>query len=112
MAETAALERELQARRDELRARIAQLAKPAERGAELGFGKRIGDGTTEAVSRLTDIGVGGSLEVSEARVTRALAKLAEGSYGRCDMCGEPIAPARLAAAPDSILCIGCAQRAV
>jgi RNA polymerase-binding transcription factor len=111
MADTAAVERELLARRDELRARIAQLARPAERGAELGFGKRIGDGTTEAVSRLTDIGVGGSLEVSEARVTRALAKLAEETYGACDTCGEPIAPARLAAAPDSILCITCAQRA-
>ncbi|HEY5143584.1 MAG TPA: TraR/DksA C4-type zinc finger protein [Solirubrobacteraceae bacterium] len=111
MAEPAALERELQARRDELRARIAQLAKPAERGAELGFGKRIGDGTTEAVSRLTDIGVGGSLEVSEARVTRALDKLGEGSYGVCDICGEPIAAARLAAAPDSVLCITCAERA-
>ena len=47
----------------------------------VGFGKRIGDGTTEAVSRLTDVGVGGSLELSEARVARALAKLAEGSYG-------------------------------
>ena len=50
------------------------------------------------MSRLTDVGVGGSLELSEARVARALAKLAEGSYGVCDGCGEPIAPARLAAA--------------
>ena len=50
--------------------------------------------------------MGGSLEISEARVARALAKLAEGSYGVCDGCGEPIAPARLAAAPESVLCIG------
>ena len=79
--------------------------------SQVGFGKRIGDGTTEAVSRLTDVGVGGSLELSEARVARALAKLAEGSYGVCDGCGEPIAPARLAAAPESVLCIECARRA-
>ena len=107
----AAVERELRARHDELEERLAALARPPERGSQVGFGKRIGDGTTEAVSRLTDVGVGGSLELSEARVARALAKLAEGSYGVCDGCGEPIAPARLAAAPESVLCIECARRA-
>ena len=106
-----AVERELRARREELRERLASLARAPERGAELGFGKRIGDGTTEAVSRLTDVGVGGSLEISEARLARALAKLAEGSYGVCDGCGEAIAPARLRAAPESVLCIECARRA-
>src|SRR5213076_3544026 len=90
-----AIRAELEARRDSTRARIAALTKRPERGSLVGFGKRIGDGTTEAVSRLTDVGVGGSLELSEARVGRALAKLEEGSYGACDGCGEPIAPARL-----------------
>jgi DnaK suppressor protein len=107
----AAVEATLLARREELRARIAELAKTPERGALLGFGKRIGDGTTEAISRLTDIGVGGSLEVSEARVARALEKLEDGTYGMCDRCGEPIAPARVEALPDSVLCIECARRA-
>ena len=85
------------------------LARPPERGAELGFGKRIGDGTTEAVSRLTDVAVGGSLEASQARIARALEKLAEGSYGLCDRCGAAIATARLHAAPESVLCIECAR---
>jgi DnaK suppressor protein len=107
----AAVERALRARHDELEERLAGLARPPERGSQVGFGKRIGDGTTEAVSRLTDVGVGGSLEISEARVARALAKLGEGSYGVCDGCGEPIAPARLQAAPESVLCIACARRA-
>jgi DnaK suppressor protein len=105
------VEHELRARRDELRERLTTMARPPERGAELGFGKRVGDGTTEAVRRLTDVGVGGSLEVSEARISRALAKLEEGSYGVCDGCGDPIAPARLRAAPESVLCIACARRA-
>jgi DnaK suppressor protein len=105
------VERELRARHDELEARLAALARPPEEGSTVGFGKRIGDGTTEAVSRLTDVGAGRSLEASEARVARAIAKLAEGSYGLCDDCGEPIAPARLAAAPESVLCIECARRA-
>ena len=106
-----AVERELRARDAALRERLAALARPPERGAELGFGKRIGDGTTEAVSRLNDVAVGSSLEASEARITRALAKLAEGSYGLCDRCGNAIAAARLQAAPESVLCIECARLA-
>jgi DnaK suppressor protein len=105
------VERLLRERQAELRERIAGLARPPERGALLGFGKRIGDGTTEAISRLTDVGVGTSLEVSEERVARALAKLEDGTYGVCDACGGPIAPARLRAAPESVLCIECARRA-
>ena len=108
LAET---ERVLRERQAELRERIAGLARPPERGALLGFGKRIGDGTTEAVGRLTDVGVGTSLETSEERVSRALAKLDEGTYGTCDACGGPIAPGRLAVAPESVLCIECARRA-
>jgi DnaK suppressor protein len=75
------------------------------------FGKRVGDGTTEAVSRLTDVGVVDSLNVSEERIERALEKLAAGSYGICDRCGNPIAPARLQAAPESVLCVACARLA-
>jgi DnaK suppressor protein len=37
-----------------------------------------------------------------------LDKLDEGSYGLCDACGEQIAPARLHARPDSVLCLNCA----
>ena len=98
----------LEARRDEIRARVAELAKRPELGAAQGFGKRIGDGTTEAISRITDIGVGRSLEAGLARTERALAKLDEGTYGTCDACGGPIPPARLEAMPDSVLCVTCA----
>jgi len=103
-----AIRGELQARRDTTRERVASLAERPELGAAQGFGKRIGDGTTEAISRLTDIGVGRSLETGLARTERALAKLDGGTYGICDRCGGPIAPARLRAMPDSVLCVTCA----
>jgi DnaK suppressor protein len=104
-----AVERDLRNRREALRERLTSMARPPERGAEISFGKRIGEGTTEAISRLTEVGVGGSLEVTEARTTRALQKLDEGTYGTCDACGKPIAPARLRVAPESALCIECAR---
>jgi len=104
-----AIEAHLHERRRELQARLEVLSRRPERGADLNFGKRIGDGTTEAVSRLTDVGVGTSLELSMERIERAIAKLAEGTYAICDVCGDPIAPARIAAAPESVLCIECAR---
>jgi len=98
----------LEERRDEIRARVAELAKRPELGASQGFGKRIGDGTTEAIRRLTDIGVGASFEERLDRVERALEKLDEGTYGTCDACGKSIPARRLQAMPDSVLCVTCA----
>jgi RNA polymerase-binding transcription factor len=103
------VERLLRTRLEEIQARLADLAKPPEAGSGIGFGKRIGDGTSEAISRRNDIGVGNSLLVTEEKLQRALAKLEEGSYGRCDRCGEPIAPGRLEAVPESVVCIDCAR---
>jgi DnaK suppressor protein len=43
-------------------------------------------------------------------VRRALAKLDEGSYGRCDRCGGPIGQERLEALPWAAQCVGCRAR--
>lgn len=98
----------LQARRDQTSERVAGFAQRPELGSAQGFGKRIGDGTTEAISRLTEIGVGQSLESTLARTERALTKLDEGTYGTCDVCGRAIAEKRLRAMPDSVMCVACA----
>jgi DnaK suppressor protein len=108
VTDLAAVRRDLEARRAAASERVAELAKAPELGEAQGFGKRIGDGTTEAISRLTDIGVGRTLESGLARTERALAKLDEGSYGICDRCGNEIPPRRLEAMPDSVLCVQCA----
>ncbi|MEJ7788480.1 MAG: TraR/DksA C4-type zinc finger protein [Thermoleophilaceae bacterium] len=101
-------ERALRERHADLQARIAGLTKAPERGSGISFGKRVGDGTTEAVSRLNEVGVVDSLNVSVARVKRALAKLAEGTYGTCDVCGREIPALRLEAQPESVACVNCA----
>jgi DnaK suppressor protein len=102
------IRRVLEERRDQMRERLDALAQPPELGAAQGFGKRIGDGTVEAIRRQTDIGVGSSLEESLARTERALEKLDDGSYGVCDACGATIPAPRLHAMPDSVLCVTCA----
>ncbi|MGH2868761.1 MAG: TraR/DksA family transcriptional regulator [Solirubrobacteraceae bacterium] len=103
-----AIRQVLEDRRDHARRRLAELSKRPERGSAVSFGKRIGDGTSEAVSRLTDVGVGDSLERGLDRTERALVKLDEGTYGLCDSCGGEIPPGRLRAIPDGVLCLACA----
>ena len=44
------------------------------------------------------------------RVDAALRRVDEGTYGVCEHCGEPIAPARLEARPTAALCIACASQ--
>jgi len=44
-----------------------------------------------------------------AQIEVALEKLEEGSYGRCEMCDEPISPGRLGALPCAIRCTRCQE---
>ncbi|HEY4897819.1 MAG TPA: TraR/DksA C4-type zinc finger protein [Solirubrobacteraceae bacterium] len=106
-----AIREQLEERRDQTRERVERLAARPELGSAQGFGKRVGDGTTEAISRLTEIGVGESLETTLGHTERALAKIDEGTYGMCDACGEQIPAARLRAMPDRSLCMSCATTA-
>ena len=103
----AAAERALREKQADLQKRLGIFTATPERGSNLGFGKRIGDGTIEAVDRLNQIGVGTRLESRLERVERALAKIDDGTYGACDACGKPIDPRRLRAAPESTVCVDC-----
>ena len=42
-----------------------------------------------------------------AAVEHALAKFEKETYGLCDVCGQPIDPARLEALPQATLCLSC-----
>jgi DnaK suppressor protein len=44
------------------------------------------------------------------RVENALRAMDAGTYGICQRCEEPIAPARLEAMPHATLCVTCAER--
>ncbi|HEY3734839.1 MAG TPA: TraR/DksA C4-type zinc finger protein [Streptosporangiaceae bacterium] len=45
-----------------------------------------------------------------AQVDAAMLRLAEGRYGRCETCGQPIGAERLAARPVTTTCIACVSR--
>ena len=95
----------LAAKRAELLRQMGVLEeKPTEHGS-ISFGKRVGEGTSMAVDRLSQVGVHDKLQYTLADVERAISKLDEGSYGRCDVCGEPIPEERLEALPWAVRCV-------
>jgi RNA polymerase-binding transcription factor DksA len=100
-----ALVERLRARRDELAAELDRLTEPPDETAVVGFGKRVGDGTTEAVERISSTLTARSIAASLAEVDRALEKVAAGTFGRCDVCGTAIPAERLEARPFTSRCI-------
>ena len=100
-----------------LRAKLAEIddqmsqleARPEDQGS-ISFGKRVGEGTSMAVDRLSQVAVHDKLQVTRADVERALAKLEDGTYGLCDTCGNPIGEGRLEALPWAVLCVDDAGR--
>jgi len=99
----------LTTRRQELTAELERLTAPPAQGAGIGFGKRVGEGTAEAVERLSTTATARSIASSISEIDHALAKLAAGTYGVCDDCGTQIPEERLEARPATPRCIGCAN---
>lgn len=104
------IRRTIQAERDELRARLGELtAAPRDPAAAVSFGKRVGEGTTQAVERIAQVSAARTMAAKLRDVDRALDKLDEGSYGTCDRCGARIGDERLEAIPWAVLCVTCAS---
>jgi len=88
---------------------LDRLTAPPEPGATVSFGKRIGDGTAEAVERLSTTATARSIWASIADIDRALDQIAAGTYGVCESCGKPIGVERLEARPATSRCVSCAS---
>ena len=96
-----------------LRAEIAQ--------SEAGIADRLRDSVGDAGDDQADLGAKTFEREHELALThnaralltqneQALARIAAGTYGTCDSCGEPIGKARLQAFPRATLCVTCKQR--
>lgn len=102
-----ALAEDLRRHREDLARELERLTAPPEPGSAIAFGKRIGEGTSEAIERLSTTATARSIATSLADTDRALEKLEAGSYGRCDVCDEPIPQERLEARPTTAHCVTC-----
>jgi DnaK suppressor protein len=105
-----ALRQTLVDRKAELEVELGRLTAPPTTGAAVSFGKRVGDGTAEAVERLSTTATARSITHSIEDIDRALVKVDDGTYGKCDVCGDDIGVARLEALPAASRCVECAAR--
>ena len=99
----------LLAKQRDLVERAAGLTAAPDPAGAISFGKRVGDGTSIAVERLTQVAAHEQLLVQSEEVARALAKLDDGSYGVCDRCGAAIPEGRLEVHPWAAVCVSCAD---
>lgn len=102
------LGRRLQERRRELATELERLTEAPAEGASISFGKRVGDGTTEAVERISSTATARSIAASISDIDSALASIEAGTYGVCEVCEAAIPPARLEVRPATTLCVTCA----
>lgn len=96
-------------RRAELAVELDHLTQPPPEGSSVSFGKRIGDGTAEAVERLATTATARSISRSINDIDAALREIEAGTYGICEVCGMSIPAERLEARPATTRCVSCAS---
>ena len=100
----------LKSERKRLQTELEQLqasAQPAEvRREGSPFGKREEE-ATESFELEKRLALEKQIKEKLNEVEHALDKFAQGTYGLCDVCGQPIDPARLEALPEANLCLSC-----
>lgn len=75
-----------------------------------GYDEDLADVASETFEREKGIAIENSEQDLLQQVEEALARIEDGTYGTCDVCGQPIHPDRLRALPWAQLCIHCKSR--
>ena len=106
------LRKELLEERERLQREIAELDADLsesleDSSEESPYDQHMAETAAVTLDREIDLTLEENARASILQVDRALLKLENGSYGRCDKCGKPIADDRLRAAPFATLCIDC-----
>ncbi len=89
-----------------LKAEAESLVEEMEPG-DIQFDEESGEGGTVTVDRERDLALSAQALLAVEEIDDALAKIAKGSYGVCEGCGELIGKPRLEALPYARLCIAC-----
>jgi RNA polymerase-binding protein DksA len=112
-AELSAIRRDLQAQVKELRGEITDAEQSwaeLQRDSGEGAGDDQADAGTKTFEREHEMSLAANSRDLLSQVERALQRLADGTYGVCESCGNPIGKARLQAFPRATLCVSCKQR--
>jgi DnaK suppressor protein len=85
--------------------RLSASSKQAGAGEQANPAQLPAEQANETIERELDLGVLLSVESELAQLQRALGRLDAGTYGRCEVCGKPIAEGRLEAKPAARYCV-------
>jgi RNA polymerase-binding transcription factor DksA len=107
VTETMSLKERLQQELDEAHAELEHLEKQRLEGKG-DYG--LGTGDPNIYEWEMCLALKQRVESRIISLEEALRKAEDGSYGRCEVCGQPIDPARLAILPSTTRCINCAQK--
>jgi DnaK suppressor protein len=99
----------LEAERLQLQSELSELGF-ADGGGGLDYDSNFADSSQVTAERGEAGVLAGQLRETLDEVALALARLEDGSYGRCEACGVDIQPARLEAMPATRFCINHASR--
>ena len=89
-----------------LKAQAEQMAQEMEPG-DIQFDDESGEGGTANIDRERDLALSAQARLAVDEINHAIAKIGNGTYGRCESCGQPIPKARLKALPQARLCVAC-----
>jgi len=88
-----------------LEAERAELTTQLAENGDVPFDENFADSGQVAAEQGEHRAIVGHIQDSLRDVEKALAKLDDGTYGKCEECGEDIAEARLEAMPAARYCI-------
>jgi DnaK suppressor protein len=89
-----------------LQAEADSLTEDREPG-DVQFDEESGEGDTLAVERERDLALSAQARAAIEEIDKAVEKIYEGTYGRCETCGMAIPKERLKALPYAALCVKC-----
>lgn len=104
------LRQRLQAERERLAQELGDLAVPTALSGEFKDGSPFGkgeEGAAEVSEFEKRLALRRRLQDVLGDIERALGKLEKGTYGLCDLCGQPIGAERLEALPQATVCMAC-----
>ncbi len=107
------IRKRLMEQREELQNQLAAIEESAtglsqsEMSGEVSYDEDFADAGSFTFEREKEFSIANNVTDLRTKTDRALHRIAEGRYGICESCGQPIEAARLKALPHVTLCLKC-----
>lgn len=94
----------------ELRRRVEEFEQLTDNNDNTGHFGDQGDEATDIFEQEKNLALRDGMERQIAKINHALARVEQGTYGLCEVCGKAIDPERLDAFPSATTCIQDARK--